>query len=83
MFVGLNLWWQGTLTKAVYTGGGTGIRMYGLVCGRVCTGGAVFKFVIEIDQSETTKSHMFNMSLKLTNHQSLMANYQCPKVKYH
>ena len=27
-----------------------------------------FKLVFKIDQSETTKSHMFSTSLKLTNH---------------
>ena len=31
------------------------------------------KFVIEIDQSETAKSYMFNMSLKLTNYKCLIA----------
>ena len=35
----------------------------------VHTGGAkFFKFVFKIDQSETTKSHMFSTSLRLTNH---------------
>ena len=35
----------------------------------VYIGGAkFFKFVFIIDQSETTKSHMFRMSLRLTNH---------------
>ena len=28
----------------------------------------IFKLVFKIDQSETTKSHMFIMSLRLTNH---------------
>ena len=28
----------------------------------------IFFFVFEIDQSETTKSHMFSTSLRLTNH---------------
>ena len=32
-----------------------------------------FKFIIETDLSETPKSHMYNMSLKLTNHNCLMA----------
>ena len=37
--------------------------------GGVYTGGAkFFKFVFKIDQSETTKSHMFSTSLRLTNH---------------
>ena len=30
-------------------------------------------FIIEIDQSETTKRQMFNMSLKMTDHKFLMA----------
>ena len=29
MVMSLNLCWQGTQTKAVYTGGGSGMRMYG------------------------------------------------------
>ena len=33
-----------------------------------------FKATIKIDQLKTTKSHMFNMSLKLTNH-------KCPATK--
>ena len=33
----------------------------------------LFKFVIETDQLERTKSRMFNMSLKLTNHKCLLA----------
>ena len=72
-----NFSWQGIERKAVYTEG------VGLVCkctgqctlegsvqGRgVDTGGAkFFKLVIKIDQSETTKSHMFSASSKLTNH---------------
>ena len=32
-----------------------------------------FKFIVEIDQSEMTKSHMFNMSLKLINNKCLRA----------
>ena len=36
--------------------------------GRECTRAAkFFKFVFKIDQSETTKSHMFSTSLRLTN----------------
>ena len=34
-----------------------------------CTlGEQIFKLIIKIDQSETTKSDMFNTSLRLTNH---------------
>ena len=67
MVVGSNLSWQGikkngsvhrisrpgmSMYRAVYTGWG------------VDTGGAKFFYlVIEIDQSETTKRHMFSMSL--------------------
>ena len=37
--------------------------------GGVHTEGAkFFKFVFKIDQSETTKSHMFSTLLRLTNH---------------
>ena len=63
--------------KAVYTIGpgpvckGTGqCTLEGSVQGGVVyTGGAkFFKFVFKIDQSEMTKSHMFSMSLRLTNH---------------
>ena len=32
-----------------------------------------FKFIIEIDQSETTKSYMFDMSLQLTNYKCVTA----------
>ena len=32
-----------------------------------------FFLVFEIDQSETTKSHMFSTSLRLTNHKQLTA----------
>ena len=32
-----------------------------------------FFLVFKIDQSETTKSHMFSMSLRLTNHKQLTA----------
>ena len=36
---------------------------------RVYNGGAkFFKFAFKIDQLETTKSHMFSTSLRLTNH---------------
>ena len=63
--------------KVVYTVGP------GLVCkcmgqctleGSVQGGGVytwgckIFLFVFKIDQSETTKSHMFSTSLRLTNH---------------
>ena len=45
-----------------------------VLCGRVNTEDAnLFKFVIETDQLERTKSRMFNMSLKLTNHKCLLA----------
>ena len=33
----------------------------------------IFLFMIEIDQAKTTKSHMFNISLRLTNHECLTA----------
>ena len=37
-------------------------------------GGAKFFFLVfKIDQSETTKSHMFSTSLRLTNHKQLTA----------
>ena len=39
-----------------------------------------FKLKIKIDQSEKTKSHMFNKLLKLTNRVRLMAKY-LSKVK--
>ena len=43
-------------------------------CGGVKTMDAnFFESVIETDQSETTKSDMSNMSLKLTSHECLMA----------
>ena len=32
-----------------------------------------FFLIFKIDQSETTKSHMFSMSLRLTNHKQLTA----------
>ena len=32
-----------------------------------------FFLIFKIDQSETTKSHMFSTSLRLTNHKQLMA----------
>ena len=77
MDVGSNFSWQSIERKGVYTVGP------GLVCkctgqctlegsvqgGGVYTGGAkFFKFVFKIDQSETTKSHMFSTSLRFTNH---------------
>ena len=37
-------------------------------CGGVYTGSAQFLLIIKIDQLETTKSHMINMSARLTNH---------------
>ena len=33
----------------------------------------IFLFIIENDQSDTTKSHMFNTSLKLANYKCLTA----------
>ena len=36
-------------------------------------GAKFFKLVFKIDQSETTKSHMFSTSLRLTNHKQLTA----------
>ena len=77
MIAGSNLSWWGIKRKAVYTEGA------GLVCKcagqctlegsvqgwEVDTGGAKFFYlVIRIDQSEMTKSHMFSMSSRLTNH---------------
>ena len=41
--------------------------------GVVYTGGTTFLFVMEIDLSETTKSHIINTTLKLTNHKCHMA----------
>ena len=74
MIIGLNIHWQDTQTKAVYPGGRGPIWE----CTGVCTLGVqIILFVIEIDQSEMTKSHMF--SIKLTNHK-LMAKLP-PRVK--
>ena len=36
-------------------------------------GAKFFFLVFKIDQSETTKSHMFSLSLRLTNHKQLTA----------
>ena len=60
MVIGSNLCWQGAWTKAVYTGG-PGMYMYGR--GYTGDNGTLsvqfLKFVIEIDQSEITRSHIF------------------------
>ena len=42
------------------------------VCERVDWGYKISKLIIRVDLSETTKSHRFNMSLKLTNDKLLM-----------
>ena len=72
MVVGSNLSWQGIKRKAVYTGGTGSVCKCTGQCtqgGGVDTGGAKFFYlVIKIDQLETTKNHMFSMSLRLTNH---------------
>ena len=75
MVVGSNLSWQGFKKKAVYTEGAGPVCK----CTGQCTLGVykvgdrdlgVQNFLIgfKIDQSETTKSHMFSTSLRLTNH---------------
>ena len=72
-----NLSWQGIKRKVVYTKGAGPVCKCKRQCtlegsvqgGGLHTGGAkFFYFVIKIDQSETTKSHMFITSLRLTNH---------------
>ena len=70
---GDSLHWQGTNRKAVHTIGGS-IGMYRAVY----TGGG--NFFIKIDQSETTKSHMYNTSLKLINHKCLTTK-KPPRIK--
>ena len=75
MVMGSNLSWQGIRRKAVYTKGA------GPIC--KCTGSVHWKGVYRVgdrdlgvqnffnwlvDQSETTKSHMFSTSFRLTNH---------------
>ena len=73
MVADLNLSWQGIKRKAVY------IKEAGKCMGQctlegsvqgggIDTGGKVFLIDFKIDQSEMTKSHMFSMSLRLTNH---------------
>ena len=56
----------------------------GLVCQCMweCTLGVQFFKLVETDQSEMTKSHLLNTSLKLINHIYLMAK-EPPRVKCH
>ena len=70
MVAGLNLSWQ-SIERAVYTEGAGPVCK----CTGQCTawgietwGCKIFLLVFKIDQSETTKSHMFSTSLRLTNH---------------
>ena len=75
MVAGSNLSWQGIKRKAVYTKGAGPVWYEAVYTGRECTGWGIetwgckiFKLVFKIDQSETTKSHMFSTSFRLTNH---------------
>ena len=76
MVAGSNLSWQGIKRKAVHTeGAGPVCKCTGQCIGQgIETWGAkFFKLVFKIDQSETTKSHMFSTSLRLTNYKKLTA----------
>ena len=76
----LSLGRQGTLTNAVYTGGGGGQYMNvrrSVPWQQTCC----VQHALEIEQSQTTKSHVFNTLLKLTYHKFSMANY-IPWLKF-
>ena len=73
---GWNLYYQGTKRKAVCTlEGAWYVNAWGSVHwgGSVDWGCKLLKFIIKMDQSETNKNHIFNMSLKFTNHKCLTA----------
>ena len=75
----LNLGRQGTLTAAVYTDGAQYMNVRESVHWQPIFG---VQHVLEIDQLQTTKSHVFNTLLKLTCHKCSIEKY-IPWLKFY